>query len=198
MESALLVVCHPDRGSFTYAIADKIRSVFLDCGLEVLEHDLYADRFDPVMSLDELKRGLSFDPLVQRYTGELERCGFLAVVHPDWWGQPPAMLKGWIEKVLRSEIAYEYAGADFTEKTRRGLMSEKRSIVFVSTDDTKGSGKTPEDSLLERMWIDRVFAFCGIENAEFHALYDSRGVGSAGRAAWLQTVRTLTEKWLER
>ena len=35
----------------------------------------------------------------------------IVVVHPNWWGQPPAILKGWIDRVFRQGVVYEFAPA---------------------------------------------------------------------------------------
>jgi len=36
----------------------------------------------------------------------------IVFVHPDWWGMPPAILKGWIDRVLRSGVTYQFLEGD--------------------------------------------------------------------------------------
>jgi len=36
----------------------------------------------------------------------------IVIVHPNWWGQPPAILKGWVDRVLRPGVAYEFTEGD--------------------------------------------------------------------------------------
>src|SRR5208337_1188435 len=123
----LELLCNPRPASFNRALADRARESLAAAGHEVLFHDLYAENFDPVLDSAELARGFSLDPLVQSHCRQLAEADGLLIVHPDWWGQPPALLKGWIDRVLRQGIAYDLDGAEFSEKAWTPLLAGKEA-----------------------------------------------------------------------
>lgn len=100
---ALVIFAHPCPESFNAAIRDRVISALQGRGAEVHLRDLYAEGFDPVMSADERRgyheKGTNEEP-VRDYLDELLWCDTLVFVYPTWWFAPPAMLKGWIERVF--------------------------------------------------------------------------------------------------
>ena len=183
----LLILCHPQAGSFNHAVADRARETLAAAGHQVFFHDLYQEGFDPVLTGPEYRRGVSVDEQVVRHTKELEACGGLVFVHPEWWGQPPALLKGWVDRVLRPGVAYEPAGEELPEREPAPLLGDKAALVLATRDAGARSGLLDAGAagLLERVWLEGVFAFCGIRNAACHVLHDLRRLGPAERQAWL-------------
>jgi putative NADPH-quinone reductase len=182
-----LLLCHPQAGSFNHAVAERARKTLAAAGHEVLFHDLYQEGFDPVLPLPEYRRGVSFDEQVVAQVRDLERCGGLVFVHPEWWGQPPAMLKGWVDRVLRPGVAYEPAaegpsGEVPPDREPAPLLGGKAALVLATRDAGARSG------LLEKVWLEGVFAFCGIRNAVCLVLHDLRRLGPAQRQEWLAQV----------
>jgi NAD(P)H dehydrogenase (quinone) len=98
----LIIHCHPCPESFTHAVKDAAASVLSSAGHEVRVIDLYADGFDPVMAADE-RRGYHTAGENERPVGDqldaLRWCEALIFVYPTWWYGPPAMLKGWLDRV---------------------------------------------------------------------------------------------------
>jgi putative NADPH-quinone reductase len=70
-------------------------------------HDLYVEGFQPVIADEESRHVVSHDPLVEQHGGEVAAADGIIVVHPNGWGQPPAILKGWIDRVMRPGMAYD-------------------------------------------------------------------------------------------
>jgi NAD(P)H dehydrogenase (quinone) len=178
----LVVLCHPRATSFSHAIADRCARTVETEGLRPLVHDLYREGFDPVARAEELDRGFSFDEQVQRFGAELSRARGLIVVHPDWWGQPPALLKGWVDRVFRPGVAYDIAGGDGAPTATVPLLTGKRALVFATTDDLS------IPATLEAVWRTGVFAFCGIPDAEVRVFTDTRGSTHGRRERWLAEV----------
>jgi len=178
----LLILCHPQAGSFNHAVAERARETLAAAGHQVLFHDLYQEGFDPVLTAPEYRRGVSFDEQVVAQVKELELCGGLVFVHPEWWGQPPALLKGWVDRVLRPGVAYEPAAEELPEREPAPLLGDRAALVLATRDAGARSG------LLERVWMEGVFAFCGIRNAACLVLHDLRRLGPAERQEWLAQV----------
>jgi NAD(P)H dehydrogenase (quinone) len=102
----LVVLAHPDADSFCGAVArrwsDRARGHGQLCDLR----DLYADGFDPVLRSTEQpgKPGYAADAGISAECSALQKLGVLVFVYPIWFGSPPAMLKGYIERVIGSGL----------------------------------------------------------------------------------------------
>jgi putative NADPH-quinone reductase len=163
----LTLVCHPQPASYSHALAAVVGKALQRKGHRVLAHDLYLESFDPVLSEEELTRRFTFDEQVQHYWAELAEAAGLIIVHPDWWGQPPALLKGWVDRVLSPGVAYAFEGEEFAPKRRVPLFEGKKALVFSTTDAREGE----EQNTLPIIWVERIFRFCGIQEAACHLLY---------------------------
>ena len=109
MMRALVVYCHPRSGSFTEAVRDLVVEKLESKGADVRMTDLYARGFDPVLSAAE-HEGYEICPdncaLVQQDVDDLRWCDTLIFVYPTWWYGLPAILKGWLDRVLLPDVAF--------------------------------------------------------------------------------------------
>ncbi len=184
------VLCNPKPGSLTLALAAHAKETLAGLGHEVLLHDLYKERFDPVLDAPELARGFSLDGLVQAHCRELAAAGGLVIFHPDWWGQPPALLKGWIDRVFRQGVAYDLEGDDMSEKSWKPLLTGKKGLVFCTSDaEEKGTPRT-----LESLWTESVLGRCGMQ-AACHVMRDLRQTDPGVRRTWLSFMNHTLEEW---
>ncbi len=180
------MLCHPQERSFNHAVSEAVVRTLKARGHTVIFHDLYRERFDPLLTGTELKRRFSFDEQVQRYSRELAETDALIFIHPEWWSGPPALLKGWIDRVFRPGIAYEYAGEDFLAKSKVPLLAGKRSLILATTD----ADPSPGEPLLARMWRE-ILGYCGIEEVTVRLLTGMRGLDAAERRAWIAQIEGL-------
>jgi len=152
-------------------------------GHEVYYHDLHEEGFQPVLDSSELSRLYSLDDLVQEHSRQLSQADGLIIFHPDWWSQPPAMLKGWVDRVFRQGVAYELEGEDGSQKKWKGLLAGKTGFVFCTSDAEEGE----RPGALESLWRDAILGRCGMR-AECYVVRDMRGPDSARRRDWLKFV----------
>lgn len=131
---ALVVYCHPLPDSFTAAIRDVVLARLREAGAEVRLHDLYAEGFQPVLSAVEL-RGYLDSPQnrseVEVQVADLLWCDTLIFIYPTWWYGLPALLKGWLDRVLLPDVAFllpDTAGGSI----RPGLRHISRLGVFTT------------------------------------------------------------------
>ncbi len=96
-----LILAHPDKSSFNHAIARTAVDELQKKGHYVYFHDLYEEGFDPVLQGGEIVKGAKLPSLVENHCREIARAKGIIIVHPNWWGQPPAILKGWVDRVIR-------------------------------------------------------------------------------------------------
>jgi NAD(P)H dehydrogenase (quinone) len=107
----LIVVAHPLVESFTHAAATRVKATLERRGMSVDLIDLYADDFDPRLKAAE--RRAYFEPphdssLVANYAGRLRAAQKLIFVFPQWWFGPPAVLKGFFDRVIAPGVAFEH------------------------------------------------------------------------------------------
>jgi putative NADPH-quinone reductase len=188
---ALIVVGHPDAASFNHALAVAVRSAWRAAGCEVRFHDLVAEDFDPRLSAAEARGQPTTDPLVQTHIDELRASDLLAVIHPNCWGAPPAIVKGWIDRVFAPDAAYGFAKGTDQGDVPVGLLTTKVALIL-------NTGNTPADrerevfgDPLERLWRDCVLGYCGVGRV-VRALFGVVATSTAEqRAAWLDEATRL-------
>lgn len=106
----LLVYCHPDPGSFSAALRSAATDALTARGHDVRVLDLYADGFQPVLTREEravyLTEPSVIEASVQEHVDGLRWAEHLLFVFPIWFYGPPAMLKGWLERVWLPGVAF--------------------------------------------------------------------------------------------
>ncbi len=193
-----VILGHPDPGSFNHAIAATVVDTLRRNGHDVRFHDLYQEHFDAPLPAEEIPSGAALPPHIERHCREIAEADAIIIVHPNWWGQPPAVLKGWIDRVIRPGVAYEFLEGDSGEGVPHGLLKAHKAIVF----DTSNTQPEREEQVfgdpLETIWKNCVFGLCGVR--EFHRRTFSVVVTSseAQRRAWLGEVRRTVEERLSR
>jgi putative NADPH-quinone reductase len=157
--NVLLLIGHQRQGSFCHAIAQAAREQLLSDTHQVIYHDLYAEQFDPILTHEEIGKDAALDPIVRRHIAEATAADGYVVVHPNWWGQPPAILKGWIDRVLRQGYAYEF-GPEGVIRMLRG----KRAVVLTTSNTPREEELRLFGDPLENLWKTCIFGFCGVED----------------------------------
>ncbi|MDR2542993.1 MAG: NAD(P)H-dependent oxidoreductase [Treponema sp.] len=127
----LIIESHPYRESFNTNAAAMIRKVLTGKGHTVETIDLINDKFDPVMYTDDLKlwsKGKTTDKLVEKYKKMITNADMLVILFPVWWGNMPAILKGFWDKVLLPGWAYTLA----EDGSLSGLITGKKAVVITT------------------------------------------------------------------
>lgn len=183
-----VILAHPRPGSFNHAIAGEVVSTLCKSGHEVIVHDLYAEKFDPLLWYPEIARDAVLPPHVAEHCREIAAADGIVIVHPNWWGMPPAILKGWIDRVLRPGVAYRFAETDSDEGIPIGLLAAKAVIVFNTSNTPAAREEEVFGDPLERIWKDCIVSFCGVPL--FHRRMFGVIVTSSEeqRKAWLDEV----------
>lgn len=153
----LLVTAHPEPRSFNFALRERAISVLEGAGFEVALSDLYQQRFDPSIGTKDFVTFPESEPLrvtaAQKHAScyggysidirveqdKLKWSDLVVLQFPIWWGSYPAVLKGWIERVLTNGFAYG------KEKD----LPSKLYLLSVTTGGASDAGE--EDSYRERI-----------------------------------------------
>ncbi len=159
-----IILAHPNPDSLNHAIAEAARRVLTDKGHQVFYHDLYQEKFDPLIPAQEFPKDAVLPDEVARHCDEIAQADGIIIIHPNWWGQPPAILKGWVDRVIRPGVAYEFLEGDSGEGVPNGLLKAKTALVF-NTSDTEASREQREfGDPLETIWKNCIFKLCGVED----------------------------------
>jgi len=160
----LVIVAHPDSGSFNHAITKTAVSQLKQNNHQVILHDLYAEKFDPILHPDEIPTAAPLPTEIARHCEEIANVDGIIIIHPNWWGQPPAILKGWVDRIIRPEVAYRFLEGDNGEGIPEGLLKAKTSIVFNTSNTPTEREMNIFGDPLDRLWKDCIFDFCGVDN----------------------------------
>lgn len=148
-QSILIVTAHPEPSSFNHALTRSAAAALRGAGHAVVVSDLYGEGFDPLAGRGDFSsvadpayfhyqneqalavREQAFAPDIAREQRRLEAADILILQFPLWWGSPPAILKGWLERVL----AYGFGYVD-GHRFDTGLFRGRRALLSVTTGGT--------------------------------------------------------------
>lgn len=181
----LLLLAHPGPASFNHALAGAVRAALQADGHAVTYHDLCAEGFAPALPAAEIPAAAALPPEIQSHCNELRAADGLVIVHPNWWGQPPAVLKGWIDRVLRPGVAYRFLPGDSGEGVPVGLLRARTAVILNTSNTSAAREQTAFGDPLEAIWKRCIFDLCGVRDVRrrmFSVLVTST---PAQREAWL-------------
>jgi len=147
-----VILAHPNKQSFNHAIAKAAVAELEGRGHGVIFHDLYDEGFDPILPHDEIPKETSLSWEMENHCKEISLADGIIIIHPNWWGQPPAILKGWVDRVLRPGVAYEFLEGDEGEGVPVGLLRAKTAIVFNTSNTPQERELTAFGDPLETLW----------------------------------------------
>lgn len=147
-----IIVCHPEEDSFTLSVAHRYAEAVQAHGHEAVIRDLYRMKFDPVLHAEERKGEPASD--VTEEWATLGKVDVYVLVYPIWFGTPPAMLKGYIDRVFGAGRDRGWGGEGGTSE----LLAGKRLVSLTSSGSMRAwlSEKGVLGSL--RTVYDRYFA----------------------------------------
>lgn len=183
MTKLTVVVAHPSEDSYTQALARSGAEAARRAGATVRVQDLYADGFDPRMPTAEVGTVSFADALTARYAAEVLDADALLVVHPVWFFQLPAILKGWVDRVLREGIVYRLGSGGAVT----GLLKASAALVVNPANSSDEVERALGDPL-ERFWRELVFGFGGVSDVRRLRLAGVADSSVAQRQEWLERV----------
>ena len=190
-----VILAHPYDGSFNAAVAETVVNALQRKGHEVWFHHLYREQFNPIMPAQELASDATDDALVRLHQEEIRQADGIVIVHPNWWGQPPALLTGLGGWGLRENVAYAFPEGDNGGGLPLGLLKAKAALVFNTSNTPPERENEVFGDPLQRLWRDCIFAFCGVnvfDRLMFRVIADS---SEAERKTWLQQAEALVEQY---
>jgi NAD(P)H dehydrogenase (quinone) len=185
-----ILLAHPKPGSFNHAVCHALVAGLDQAGANYEINDLYATRFNPLMAGDDFNQfedGGVLPTDVLEEQAKVERADCLALIYPVWWNEAPAILKGWFDRILAKEWAYDItADGDF-----KSLLKLKKVVILNTADNPI--------ELLEEIGLnaaarltkaDGTFTFCGVAEVD-HRILGEVSSDEDGRKRFLDEVKEL-------
>ena len=183
----LLLLGHPKPGSLNHAIAERSAAVLKALGHEVVFRDLYQEGFDPILPANEEHRP---EEELPEYLKDHLRCfkeaDGVVFVHPNWWGSPPSILRGWVERVIRANSCYNF--------TPDGVVSHvggKVIQVFSTSNTPREVALSMYGDPIEKFWKVIVFGVLGMKSFERRNFESVILSSLEERQGWLAEVETI-------
>lgn len=157
----LIISAHPSEKSFSNYLADILDTKSKAHGWNSFWHNLYKSDFKPVLSSSDLQLLKNGETPLDIYSEQqkIVKADIISIIYPLWWASFPAVLKGYIDRVLTNGFAYTYVNNGAT-----GLLTDKKVIIHTTMGNTVEEYE--QKGLIEafkRSQGEEVFGFCGME-----------------------------------
>ncbi|MFF8835006.1 NAD(P)H oxidoreductase [Streptomyces sp. NPDC015130] len=163
----LLVHAHPRSDSLTAQVAELAHARLKDEGGTVDVLDLYAEGFDPVLrpadEPDWEDRERRYSPEVHAHMDRILAADDIVVVFPVWWMAPPAVLKGWIDRVWNYGFAYG--------RSKPRLASKRMLWLALMGQSAREIEDLGLSAVVDTQLRVGVSEYCGIEDVSVRIVY---------------------------
>ncbi len=159
----LVVFGHGRRAGLGCELRDFVCDELAQAGFLCRLHNLLEDGFDPVLRLgkDEVVARAprkSDDPLAHGYAEDVQWADIIVFLHPVWWFSMPAILKGWVDRILVEGIAI----AQDEGNSPKGLLGNKGAVLVQTFGTNSLIEKTVFRGLAQRAWKKAIFLPTGL------------------------------------
>lgn len=189
-----IILAHPSPGSFNHAIAAIARAKLAALGCNVWLHDLYAERFDPCLTASEIPREASLPHGIAKHIEEITAADGIVIVHPNYWSRPPAILCGWVDRVLRAGRAYTFVPDGKGGGKPVGLLKARAALVINTANTPQEKEVELYGDPLDILWRKVVFGLCGVPVVERLVFTPVITSTLAQRQTWLSMVNEAVDR----
>ena len=192
----IIVFNHPYEGSYCNAILNSVSR-----GLEQANHqvdviNLDKDGFNPVMTSQDLKAFKDkqpVDPKVIEYKSRLEKADHAIFIFPIWWEVMPALMKGFVDKVIFPGVAYDYVQGSSTRM--KPLLTNILGITVISTMNTPSMlYRIAFGNAIQKSFIVGTFWKLGYKNRKWISFNMVKQVSDKKRKMWLTKIENTIQE----
>lgn len=189
MPSAVLLLGHADPSSFNHRLAAAYAEAFTRAGGAVTQLDLPALRFDPVLRHGyRADQPLEPDLLAARVA--IERADHLVWLFPTYWAAPPAIVRGFVDRLFLPGWAFRFDG----HALPTGLLRGRSSRVITTMDSPGWWYRFALRRTLHASFARGTLAFVGLAPVEVTTVHRVRQLDEAARARWLARIGELAAR----
>ena len=187
----LVVYAHPNPQSFNHAIVESFTGGLAEAGHTYEVVDLYAINFNPCLSGEDFAKLMegkaSAD--VQAQQQKVSQADGLVFIYPIWWFAPPAILKGWFDRIFSMGFAYAF---DEKDGHPTGLLKNQKALVINTAGGTEEEAKTFESTdALKKIQDELMLGFCGINDVNHVIFYNVIRADDETLKGYLEEARNL-------
>ncbi len=177
-----IILCHPDAQSFNAAVAERYCDTVREIGHVAVLRDLYRLGFDPVLRTDERPKtkDIVHAADVAAEIEAIRHADVFVLVYPIWFGTPPAMLKGYIERVFGAGFDHRAISA----QRRHDFLSDKHLLSLSS------SGNSIQ-------WLEAQGEWLSLRNVFDTYLSNAFSMASNKHVHFSNIVDRLAQRWID-
>lgn len=186
MSKTLIIYAHPNPKSFNHAIVETAEASLKAAGHEVRLRDLYEIGFNPVLKGEDfvaLAAGAT-SPDVKAEQDHITWADSVLFVYPMWWGDRPAILKGYIDRVFTSGFAYK-----MSQDGAQGLLGPRKAHVIQTVGGPEAWYSTEALQALLKPMTDWTLYFSGFTNVKTKVFFAVPQVSDDARHGMLNEVK---------
>lgn len=125
-----VLFAHPTKDSFNGHLAAAYCEGAIKADNEVRRDDLFSLKFDPILR-EGLRRVQPLENDLIAAQANLDWCNHFALFYPVWWGNVPALLKGFFDRTLYSQFTYRH---DANNPFWKGLLAGRTGHIVTTSD----------------------------------------------------------------
>ena len=176
-----VILCHPELDSFNAAVAKRYCETVQQFGHEVVLRDLYRMGFDPVLKANEqAQSAFTLSPDVVNELKVIDGTDVFVLVYPIWFAMPPAMLKGYVDRVFGAGVSFR----SVRNRQTTPLLYGKRLVSFTSSGTTLS-------------WLAEQGAWVSLQNLFDHYLLRGFSMNSAEHKHYDSIVEGLEKRFVD-
>jgi NAD(P)H dehydrogenase (quinone) len=189
MKKVLIIMGHPNKDSFGNSLADVYERGAINANAEIRRINLADLNFDPILH-QGYKEIQTLEPDLQKAQQDILWAEHLVFVYPIWWGNLPALVKGFVDRVFLPGFAFKYRlnstwwDQFLKGKTARLITTSDAPNFYFNWIVGKPAHKAMKKATLE---------FCGVKPVKITSFGSVRFADEAKRKNWLGKVEKLGE-----
>ena len=183
MKNIFLVYGHYNEKSFNAAIRDTFIKTAKENGNEIDFVDLYKEKFNPVFA------GEKPDEIVLDHRKRIEKSDLIVLIAPIWNFRMPAILEGWIDKILAPPWAFTFKKLVGNYGYPVGNLKGKKAIIFCTYGSPQFAIRTFFLNMPTKRLRRGVFNICGINDVIYKRYFSVPFVDDKKRKEFLEDVK---------
>jgi NAD(P)H dehydrogenase (quinone) len=191
----LVVFAHPLETSFVSVMHARVVEILRAGGHSVDDLDLYAEKFDPVLSREQIRAYVDTNANtreVETYVERLRAAEALVLIFPVWFDGLPAIMQGYFQRVFLPGVSVLMDEAGLFHPNLRNI---KRMSAVCAYGESRRDVAAKSDPPL-RFVRDNIRALIDPRGSfQYLALYNMDFNASPRRAAFMKRVTNAFETW---
>jgi len=183
----LIINGHPDQESFNFALSDAYKNGATKAGAEIKEIRIRDLNFNPNLEFGYRKR-TALEPDLIEAQKKLMWADHIVWIYPVWWGSVPAIMKGFLDRVLLPGFAFEkredsvWWDKYFSKKTARLICTMDQPTWYYRLIN-----RCPSHNAMKKLTLN----FIGVKSVKITSIGPIRLSKEEFRQKWLHKVENL-------